>query len=265
MDNKGLITISVIILILTIAPYLIYYLHFLDGFISDKPNIWGEFGNFLNGALAPIVALVGLLITYVLRKNTEKNNALANRPLVFVSLNDYDNFISLNIHNKGLGPAIIKDYKIINKDTKREYSSTFEILNDAIPETITLDNFTGNHNNLVLSPGEKRNIFRLRDDHTFEGDIAFDKAVYGIRNAFKHLQFQIKYQDVYGKEMDTYYKNLDWYGRHFEKETTLLKTNIKNTKKLISENSKEVKDLIQNDRDLESTSSPLRVQKNKTK
>jgi hypothetical protein len=65
------IPIAIIILICSLAP-LAYYLNFGHLSISDKPENWGVFGDYIGGILNPILsfsAFIGVLITVLLQRS----------------------------------------------------------------------------------------------------------------------------------------------------------------------------------------------------
>ena len=61
-----LISLGLIGVILTLVAYILYYSYFHDYDISNKTELWGQFGDFIGGVLNPFVgllALIGLLWT----------------------------------------------------------------------------------------------------------------------------------------------------------------------------------------------------------
>ncbi|MBW3532980.1 putative phage abortive infection protein [Shewanella sp. NKUCC06_TVS] len=71
MIKSIIISIAIIILICSLAP-LAYYFNFGHLSISDKPENWGVFGDYIGGILNPILsfsAFIGVLITVLLQKS----------------------------------------------------------------------------------------------------------------------------------------------------------------------------------------------------
>ncbi len=65
---------------LVVAVYLIYFLHFA-GDVSNKTEVWAQFGDFVGGTAGPILsffALIALLLTIVLQN---KQLTLSSREL----------------------------------------------------------------------------------------------------------------------------------------------------------------------------------------
>jgi hypothetical protein len=149
-----------------------------------------------------------------MNKTNIKRQEMAQRPLLFVSYDDYENLIKLNLTNKGIGPAIIIDYKLINSKTNEVYSGVYQALNKIEGDNI-YTNYTGNQNKLVLSPGEVRNLFKL-DQKKYSGKKSYIELRKDVRKLFKDLEFEIRYKDVYESEMPIHRKSLEWFGRHFK-------------------------------------------------
>lgn len=196
---------------------LVTLLIVLAFFLLDDTKTMTNLDKLMGSILTPLVALVGISVTISINNNAQKNIArqeMLQKPLVYLRCLDYDDKIELNLQNKGLGPLIIKTYKIINSSEKKEYVGIFECL-DGINGTY--DNFTGNQDGLVLSANAEKNLFELKDSNK-----DFNNLREKVRNRFSKLDFEIKYTDIYNNNMLIYTKKLDWYGRDIK--------NIKNLK-----------------------------------
>ena len=147
MKNKILlIATSFLILLL---PVFIYMLNFCDSEISKDTEIWGNFGDYVNGKFMPIIALFGVLLTYYLGIISEKTNQtnikieqLKHRPILHIGYFDAEDFIEIFIENKGNGPSIIKKYTIINEVDNSEILRIYDCLQELINDDY--NNYTGN-------------------------------------------------------------------------------------------------------------------------
>lgn len=190
---KVLIIIAVIVLII---PILLFFI-FED---SDK-----TFGNFMEGFLTPIIALIGIMVTlsvnYISQRNIEKQRML-QRPLIFLRRIDYKTNIELVLQNKGLGPAIITSMSIkgFKADVK---NGIYDIIKDIDLECNT---YTGDQTGLVLASNEEKVLFQITDTCA-----NFENKKQKIRAQLSKLRFVIRYQDIYGKDMEEYKCSLDWY------------------------------------------------------
>lgn len=208
--KKPFIFIVVILLLILLLPYLIYFFHFRNSLLSLYNDDWGNFGNFINGSIAPIITVIGLIISYVIYKVTVKQQEMAQRPLPYIKSSDYENNIQLNLYNKGLGPLIITEYKLINIKTKKEYKGIFQAF-EGIHGTI--NNYTGNFDDLVLATAENINLF----EYSTTADTINEEFIImrnKIRNRLSELKFEISYKDIYENKIEPFYtKELSWYGR----------------------------------------------------
>lgn len=220
-----LIALALILaIILLLLPFAVYFYHFYQASPSDDTSSWGDFGNYINGTLAPMIGIIGIVITFAIfytsRKSQEESNKRqekAQRPFLYISHSDFINNLSINISNKGLGPLEITEYYIKDQRTGENYKSFFEVLL-FLDRDMEVDNYSSDQTSLVLSPNESRNLLRYKydlDDGS-EPPEYFSETRDLIRNAIKDLKICAKYKDVYGNDMEPYEKSLDWFGREVQ-------------------------------------------------
>ncbi len=200
---------------LLIIPILAYMIKFWKLNISDDTQIWGSFGDYLNGTFMPIIALLGVLVTYYLGIISDKRNAsnikieqLKHRPILHIGYFDAENYLEIFLENKGNGPLIIKDYKIINELDNSEETRIF----DCLPKLLNDDysNYTGNIKNIVMKADEKFQLFLYTGDINSE---TFLDNREKVRKSISKFRIYAKYQDVYENLMPTAERSLIWFGR----------------------------------------------------
>lgn len=213
MKTRDIILFCSILLL----PIGLYTIHFWNGNLSDINQDWGNFGDYLNGFFTPLIALVGVVVTYKLGIISDKRNEtniniekLKHRPLLNISYYDGEDNLTISIKNKGNGPLIIKDYKLVNLIDNSEIIRLF----DCLPELNNDDcysNYTGNINNIVLKNDEEFELFSYSSvDKNF--DCEENKTA--IRQALKNYKINIRYNDVYNDEMPLAERSLEWFGRN---------------------------------------------------
>ncbi len=198
------------------TPFIIYIYNFHGHEISKNTETWGQFGDYLNGTFMPLIALAGVAITLLLGIISDRRNQanieierLKQRPLLHIGYWDYQNKIEIFMKNKGIGPLLIKSYKIFNVESK----TFFDGLYDCLPILEKdYDNYTGNKNNIVLSPGEEDQLLLYENEKNKKNDIQ------KLRHVLKDLKIIVEYKDVYDNEMPIYERSLEWFGRHFKKD-----------------------------------------------
>lgn len=213
MKKRYLILFCAILII----PIGIYVRHYWNGSFSDNNQDWGSFGDYLNGFFTPLVALVGVIVTFKLGIISDKRNEtnieiekLKHRPLLNISYYDGEDELKISIENKGNGPLIIKDYKLVNITDNSEVSRLF----DCLPELENDDcysNYTSNINNVVLKSDEE---FELFSYSSIDKDFDCENNKTFIRNSLKNFKISIKYNDVYNDEMPIAERSLEWFGRN---------------------------------------------------
>ncbi|MCE9539721.1 MAG: hypothetical protein K8R85_10955 [Bacteroidetes bacterium] len=201
---------------LLLTPLTIYFINFCHLPISKDTEIWGQFGDYLNGTFMPIIALSGVIVTLLLGLISDKRN-LANieidqqkqRPLLHIGYFDGSEKLEIFMKNKGNGPLLISDYKLVHLLTNKELPSIFASLPGIHRR---YNNYTGNQKNTVLSPNEITEIllFKLSED---DDKTKFENSRQSIRAAISNYKIVIEYHDVYNKKMPTYERNLEWFGR----------------------------------------------------
>jgi len=216
------------ILLLSATPLAMYYSHFGGQPFSNDPAAWGQFGDYLNGTFMPIIALMGIIVPFLLGLISERRNESnlkieqqKQRPLLHLDYFDSQTSMSIFLKNKGNGPLIITNYRLIDirsKQTEDQVSGIFEILPEIYGD---YNNYTGNQNNKVLSINEKVELFlyKCSDLDSFESD---NKEVFKrnqglIRQALSSYKIVVDYKDVYDNQMPTYERSLEWFGRNPQK------------------------------------------------
>lgn len=215
--------LSVILLI----PLCFYVAKFSSSSLSGNTETWGQFGDYLNGTFMPVIALIGVVITYYLGVLADERNAaqitntkaindnnillekIKHKPMLYIGYWDGKEKIELNISNKGFGPLLITSYIIENNSKDKTYTSVYEAIADIQND---YDDFSGNQEGLIIAPNEERLLlsFKLNDK---KDSNSFNADRLKIRKSLKDLKFVIQYQDVYGDTMPDYVRELSWFGR----------------------------------------------------
>lgn len=214
-NNKKVLGLTLLIVVL--IPYAIYFFNFRGEILSKDTSIWGDFGAYINGTIMPIIAIVGFIISYTISKYSEEQNQnnikrqeMLQRPLLYISCFDSNDRVSIKLTNKGIGPALLQDYKIIDIDMEENYDSIYKVLKDLGSQTYST--YTGNLKNLILSPNETVNLFIL-DKEKYKSKTKFEDLCIDVKDCFRYLRFEINYKDVYLNDMPLYERSLEWFGR----------------------------------------------------
>ncbi|MES2240160.1 MAG: hypothetical protein V4497_07860 [Bacteroidota bacterium] len=207
MKTKNLLiivwTFSACIVIGTILAYAVA---FRDGAISDKPEIWGSFGDYFSGLINPFLSLLNLLVlTYLtirLVDVEDSRNKWTLRELarpygdLSYNLNGYQ--LDISLLNYGLGPMVVTTM-IITSDNFGTFDSFSKIVN---PDGILLpieNGFLGITNNhcAVQKDGLVRLVHMSADPSNTIAKKCFDD----ILTKLLTFQIEIRYNDIYGTEI----------------------------------------------------------------
>ena len=60
----------------------VYFMNFSKGISSDNAD-WGTFGDFINGATAPIIGIIGVVLTYTILNNQNKESSQSEFKFMF--------------------------------------------------------------------------------------------------------------------------------------------------------------------------------------
>ncbi len=220
--KKLLILLSVTVLVMIITPILIYFYNFNTGQLSTNNQDWGNFGDYINGTLSPVIAFLGVVVSFLIwfishihNKTIIEKQEMEKRPLANISYSDFEEKLEVNLWNKGLGPLIVVKYLVRNTTTNEERSGIYDWISDL---GFQLNNYSGNQDNLVLRPGDKINLIRLLQEK--ESEQTFSVKRQKLRETLQHLEVEIEYDDIYNRNRTKYKRQLKWFGRHFTDATT---------------------------------------------
>ncbi|OGC02496.1 hypothetical protein A2V82_02035, partial [candidate division KSB1 bacterium RBG_16_48_16] len=122
---------------------------------------------------------------------------------------DYENRMSVDIQNAGLGPLIIKKFVALDKNDN-ELNSLIEAFKDSKIKEWT--SFIEQIKDRIIPPSKKLNLIEMHYDVNNNTDIENREI---IRNVLKEITIKVYYTDVYGEKENFVQRKLDFFGRHF--------------------------------------------------
>lgn len=194
--KKEIFQNSIIIILLTILPFVIYSVVFYDNNWSLKTSSWSEFGDFIGGYGALIFGAGNLYllikVSYKLSEIEEKRNKQniidSAKPLGVVTneLSITEKYYSMRIDNFGNGPLIINNIHI-------EYNNhQYKDLRSLIDEIINQLNITPilkgiASNKIVIGSNQSCELIRI----TFDNDSNFNLTAEAINSKFESIVTEI--------------------------------------------------------------------------
>jgi len=218
--KKGiLITAWTLTAVVTVVIILSYILNFYDHPISENPENWGQFGDFMGGLLNPFISIINLFvltyISFALSKIEENRNKWTiqelARPLGQIICGDYEDVFEVKLKNCGLGPLRISDIIITNTNGKISNSLINEMPEP--PKGIYWSDFIVDGFNFVVAKDTEINIIKIEGDPKNE---AFNNYKKELRETLKNLTIRIEYKDIYDRQMNGEERNLQLFARRLK-------------------------------------------------
>ena len=211
MKNKTLvyyIWISCIsFLVLTLG---IFILNFRNNEISDKPEVWGQFGDYFGGIMNPIVSIINLIILTYLSIRLVKNDDDRNkwtlqelaRPYGDLEFDSSNKSIKISILNCGLGPMIIKDINI-SSDKGISYKNFSAIITKPESTSKCLINTFSITSHCVLSKDSEIVLLNIESENA-------TTYIEQLKEKLQNFTLSVKYEDMYHREMECLTERIDF-------------------------------------------------------
>ena len=149
-----------------------------------------------------VTAIVSIIIAVFALNSQKKHNQNSFLPILQVNLGDYENDIFVKIVNRGVGPAIVDQVKLLSSN--KNY--LIELFNDEECKSWTWTTFNMRFEGTAISPGSTFNMLSLEKPSQSQLDI--------IRKRLGNETIFISYHDIYNNNFRMSYK-LDFFSRHF--------------------------------------------------
>lgn len=213
---KQNIRFLIIVLLLTVTPFVSYLLNF-HGKVSDDHAIWGTFGDFIGGTLNTILTFVLLIyttwsfhksqeLTQIIHRETnkfskevheesksmQKSNVRPYPALLFFIV---DSILTISIKNKGMGPLLIQ--KMLFKKGDEESNLLHKLIEKITYITHENNRYSTNSAiNFILSPTEEILLFsiNLANENPEFAKILIDDIA-GIYT-------ELEYTDIFGSKFE---------------------------------------------------------------
>lgn len=232
MKENRLLKLTLIALGIFVIPLVIYVIKFHNHSFSDNPSDWGTFGDYVGGLTGAMIAIAGIIVTYEFNETSLKKQEKALRPLAYINAGDFENKIYVGIKNSGLGPLLIKDFRVTNAEGKT-INNIIDFM-PPLPDNYSWTNFFGNPIGYVIKEGAEvplleinaRNLI-LDNSDLAGGENLLPEGFYiasfaiirdAIRLALSELKVELEYEDIYENKMPTVTRQLDWFKRNLNEQ-----------------------------------------------
>ncbi|MDR6459060.1 putative membrane protein [Chryseobacterium vietnamense] len=208
MNYKIIWVIVGVVSILLLTILGLYIGNFYNRNLSDNPEEWGQFGDYIGGTINTTISILNLfLLTYLTIKiakleegrinNTSKNSV---KPLGLFSFDVSNEFFKIELHNVGLGPLILKEFKIYDQD--KEYEDFKELL-DNIPLQYYRPKYSitkSTSNGTIVRKDDFLNIIDMQIDKDTPG-AEYSKKIDSlkiVKTKLASCEIKITYADLFG-------------------------------------------------------------------
>lgn len=155
--------------------------------------------------IAGIASIATTVISVIIYKGQKKHSEDSVRPLANILISNYENRIAVRIKNCGSGPLTITEIKCsdnsketFKKETKENLIGFFE--NGGIEWSDYVNEIKGKS----ISANESLILLKI------EGEEKVGRYGKQIREKLNNIKITIKYKDIYGKEMTTVERELNF-------------------------------------------------------
>jgi hypothetical protein len=190
---------------------ILYLMYILIRYLIKDANLTNALATVASSVIALAALLVSAVSLWVGRQALalqHKHNVLSVKPLPIVSVADYEDQLTVRIHNNGTGPAIIKSVAV--KDASKTEDSLIKWM-PPLPDGMYWDTFTGPLNERIIASGREITLLQFSGDTT---DATFRETRDKCRNVLSNLTVVVEYADIYESKFPPQQKSLSWFGRH---------------------------------------------------
>lgn len=179
---------------------------------KDVANVLAAVASAVAAFLSAVVAGFALWVARSTLKHQRKHNVLSLRPIVEVTVGDWETKLRVTLRNNGAGPLVVT--RLVAGNGGEVRASLLDWMPD-LPEGVYWSNFAGNIDGRSLSPDRAIVLLELDGDAT---DRTFAEFRDHVRAALHPLTLNVEYTDVYDSCLKPYRKSLEWFGRRLGDE-----------------------------------------------
>jgi hypothetical protein len=159
---------------------------------------------------AVLISLFSLAVSVCALKIQRRHDRKSVQPIPQIILNDYENCISVEIENAGIGPLILNEIRVENTLSKIMRPSVIEQLLP-LPEGFFWTTFVEKIEERAI-PAQKRLVL-LELNEPEPPKAGFDTVRRDVRTSLGHLVVTVFGSDIYGSKLPPKVRSLDWFHR----------------------------------------------------
>jgi hypothetical protein len=170
---------------------------------NDKlVTAWTAIAALLVSSLSIILAVVNTAIQ-------RRHNRKSVQPIGHISVGDYEGQIFVRLRNNGIGPMIVKDLVVTNRNNGETKGSIIDFM-PTLPDDCQWSTFVRDMKGRAISANDHVTLIMLEGE---ADDRRFGLVRKIVRESISPLSISAAYQDIYGKELGSARRDLNWFGR----------------------------------------------------
>lgn len=192
-------------------------------FLVTKPDVANAVAAIGSAVLAGIAVLLSLVSVYVSNaalRHQREHNRLSVRPLAYITLGDYENWLFVKLRNNGTGPMIIKSLSIVGaQDESKPLVNAMPQLHPNVSWTNFVEDCSGRS---IPAGGELVLLDLSSESSSSQGQYALSRD--NVRLALGKLEIRAEYTDIYGTELPISKRKLGFFHRMLTREQLVAET-----------------------------------------
>jgi len=168
---------------------------------------------------ALIVSVVSIIISVRTLKLQRTHNEKSVKPLGQIILNDYENMITVDIRNVGIGPMILRELIVTNSKGEIK-DNLLDFIDLEMPDGLTWSDYVKQVKDRVVAVGERIVLigvdFESIESPNKDSMNQLDRFRDGLRKTLGEIAVKIHYTGIYENEIQNTERKLDWFKRHFK-------------------------------------------------
>jgi hypothetical protein len=171
---------------------------------NDKlVTAWTAIAALLISSLSIILGVANLVMQ-------RRHNRKGVHPIGHISVGDYENQIFVRLRNDGVGPMIVKNVVVRNRENGEKRDAIIDFMPTPLPGNYQWTTFIREMQGRAISANDHLTLVLL------EGEVQ-DQRFVSSRQIFRKLasilNIEVTYENIYGEQMAPASRDLDWFGR----------------------------------------------------
>jgi hypothetical protein len=138
-----------------------------------------------------------------------RHNRKSVQPIGHISVGDYENQIFVRLRNDGVGPMVVKNVVVRNRENGETKESIIDFM-PTLPGDYQWTTFIREMRGRAISANDYLTLILL------EGGVQDRRFVSSrqiVRKLVSILSIEVTYENIYGELMEPASRNLDWFAR----------------------------------------------------